>query len=90
MADAQTEAEIALRAAARAVKRAPAGQRRAARARVAAAIPAYISEGHSQSDAVAISGLSRERVRQICRNAGIEAPPQQRAKGARRTEPADD
>jgi imidazolonepropionase-like amidohydrolase len=78
-------AETELRSAVRAVKRAPEGKRREARARVAAAIPDYVREGHTQAEAVTLSGLSRERVRQICRAAGIEAPPEQRAKGARST-----
>lgn len=85
-----THAETELRSAVRAVKRAPAGHRRAARERVAKAIPPFVLEGHSQAAAVEISGLSRERVRQICRAAGIEAPPQQRAKGARPTAAQDD
>jgi hypothetical protein len=46
------------------------------------AIPPFVLEGHTQREVVEITGLSRERVRIICRAAGIEAPPQMRAKGA--------
>lgn len=78
-----TSAEQELRAAVRALKRAPAGRRRAARARVREAIAAAVREDMPRVQIAAITGYSREHIRQIARAAGIEAPPEQRAKGAK-------
>lgn len=76
-----SEVERELNLAVRALKRAPVGKRAAARARVRAAVVEALKGGKQQTEVVEISGYSRERVRQIARAAGIEAPPEQRAKG---------
>lgn len=87
-----SEAEDELGLAVRALKRAPVGRRAVARARVRAAVVAVLQEGKPLMEVVELSGYSRERVRQIARAAGIEAPPEQRAKGRPKQtapEPAD-
>jgi uncharacterized protein (DUF362 family) len=78
-----TPAEQELRAAVRALKRAPVGRRAAARARIREAIVAVVKEDMPRTQITEISGYSRERIRQIARAAGIEAPPEQAAKGAK-------
>ncbi|GAA3417663.1 hypothetical protein [Streptosporangium vulgare] len=76
-----TEAEKELDLAVKALKRAPTGKRAAARARVRAAVAEVLRAGKPVMEVVELSGYSRERVRQVARAAGIEAPPEQRAKG---------
>jgi predicted transcriptional regulator len=44
------------------------------RSELAKAIVAEARAGMKQNDIVRLSGYTRERVRQICREAGIEAP----------------
>lgn len=67
----------------RALRRAPEGRRKAARARVREAIVGAVKEAMPRVQITEITGYSRERIRQIARAAGIEAPPEQRAKGAK-------
>ncbi|MEV0831476.1 MULTISPECIES: hypothetical protein [Streptosporangiaceae] len=84
MTDAEKELDLAVKA----LKRAPTGKRAAARGRVRAAVVEVLREGRPLMEVVELSGYSRERVRQVARAAGIEAPPEQRAKGRPKQDPA--
>jgi len=76
---AELEAEI--KSAVRAHRRAPVGKRASGRARIRDLAVRALQEGMAQKRLVEISGYSREGIRAIARAAGIEAPPEQRAKG---------
>lgn len=67
------EAVAKARVAAKQLVEAAKVRREAARDDLAVQIAEAAREGRRQRDIVAVTGLSRERVRQICRSAGVEA-----------------
>lgn len=67
------EAVAKTRVAAKQQVEAAKARREAARDDLAVEIAEAAREGRRQRDIVAVTGLSRERVRQICRSAGVEA-----------------